>query len=513
MKGKLVVQPLTELIRELSVKGLSGAMRLVKERAQTAVYFEGGRLIYAASNLKSLRLREYLIKRSNGSESQVARLDSNLPDLDLAAALTANGTIRQEDIDALLALLVRDVLRVALLWTEGTWEFDQRARLAKPISVNVDVSTLLREAAQRMPMHFVAQRFRNPTETISRAADMGQTSNFLPAESFILSRLDEPLKLADLVSISGLPEMDVYQLIYGLALSGLLNREYWQNAFRTEGLPGGKEQTAVPPAQVLSAPQPEQTDNWASAAAENEDPEEFLKRLKQARNYYEVIELPPTAEAGEIKDAYYALARRYHPDRFHLKSGAKLHSQISSAFARITQAYETLINPEQRSIYDQTLERSRQFSDAAPKPDETAEVKSVEDDEFAPTAAETELGRAEYSFREGFGALQQRRISAAVAHLAVASRLAPNEARYRAYYGHALAGEPKTRKLAENEMQAALKLEPDNATFRIMLAELYFELKFHRRAQTELERALAIDPKNARGHSLLRKLEKSRKVG
>jgi curved DNA-binding protein CbpA len=216
---------------------------------------------------------------------------------------------------------------------------------------------------------------------------------------------------------------------------------------------------------------------------------------------------------GEIKDAYYALARRYHPDRFHLKSGAKLHSQISSAFARITQAYETLINPEQRSIYDQTLERSRQFSDAAPKPDETAEVKSVEDDEFAPTAAETELGRAEYSFREGFGALQQRRISAAVAHLAVASRLAPNEARYRAYYGHALAGEPKTRKLAENEMQAALKLEPDNATFRIMLAELYFELKFHRRAQTELERALAIDPKNARGHSLLRKLEKSRKVG
>jgi Tfp pilus assembly protein PilF len=46
-----------------------------------------------------------------------------------------------------------------------------------------------------------------------------------------------------------------------------------------------------------------------------------------------------------------------------------------------------------------------------------------------------------------------------------------------------------------------------------MLAELYFELKFHRRAQTELDRALAIDPNNATAHSLLRKLQKSRKVG
>ena len=35
----------------------------------------------------------------------------------------------QKDIDALLVILVSDVLRVALLWTEGTWEFN-RARPA-----------------------------------------------------------------------------------------------------------------------------------------------------------------------------------------------------------------------------------------------------------------------------------------------------------------------------------------------------------------------------------------------
>ena len=135
------------------------------------------------------------------------------------------------------------------------------------------------------------------------------------------------------------------------------------------------------------------------------------------------------------------------------------------------------------------------------------------DPDLGVSESEAELGRAEYSFREGFGALQQGRINAAVTHLSEASRLAPHEARFRAYYGRALAASEQTRRLAENEIQTAVKLEPGNALFRIMLAELYFDLKFLRRAQTELDRALALEPDSATAHSLLRKLQKLRKVG
>ena len=53
MKGKLSDQPLAELIREISAKGLSGALRLERKRAQTAIYFEQGRIIFAAANLRN----------------------------------------------------------------------------------------------------------------------------------------------------------------------------------------------------------------------------------------------------------------------------------------------------------------------------------------------------------------------------------------------------------------------------------------------------------------------------
>jgi curved DNA-binding protein CbpA len=512
MKGTLSDQPLAELIREIFTKELSGTLRLEHERAKSAVYFEKGEVVYAASNLRTLRLREYLIKRGVLAEKDQ---EMNPSDLDLAAALRAKGALTQREIDGLLTTQVSDILRVTLLWTEGTWDFNERARLNDPVRVKVESANLLREAAQRLPLKFVSQRFRNPSEMISRAHEVSGLSNFLPAESFMLSRLDKPIKLEELVPLSGLRELDAYRVIYGLVLSGSLKREYWQNAFRTEGAKANTEPAPTIVAPPIQTGEPSVTENlWTFSNSEDDDLEKFLRRLKNATNYYEVIELPSTAKASEIKDAYYALARRYHPDRFHLKSGTKLHAQISSGFARITQAYETLTDPKTRTAYDQNLERSRQFSESAPKATQTEPAADpAEDFDIDDDGSESEFGRAEYSFREGFGALQQGRISAAVTHLAAASRLAPNEARYRAYYGRALAAHENTRRLAENEMQAAVKLEPANAAFRIMLAELYFDLKFHRRAQTELDRALALDPNSATAHALLRKLQRTRKAG
>jgi Tfp pilus assembly protein PilF len=82
----------------------------------------------------------------------------------------------------------------------------------------------------------------------------------------------------------------------------------------------------------------------------------------------------------------------------------------------------------------------------------------------------------------------------------------PNEARYRAYYGRALAIHESTRRLAEVELQAAQKLDPGNSEYRIMLAELYRDLGFTVRAKGEVERALAMDANNNKARELLKSL-------
>ncbi|MEK6279826.1 MAG: DUF4388 domain-containing protein [Acidobacteriota bacterium] len=499
MKGNLTDQPLVELIREISSKGLSGTLRLQHERAQFAVYFEDGQLIFAASNLRTFRLREYLGKRTELTKQELDRLGINLSDLRLVAALRANGVLPGQQIDALLATIVNDILRVVLLWTEGSWEFDERARLDESSRVNVNVNSLLREAAHRMPSKLISSRFRNPNEKFARAARISEISSVLPAESFILSRLDTPTKLEELVAVSGIPDREAHRMIYGLALSGLVTREYWQNAFRTDAAKTPKEQPGASPMVASKFEKPD----------EDSDLEQFLQRVSEASDHYEILGLPLKPDPNDVKDAYYSLARRYHPDRFHLKSGTSLHAKLGSAFARVTQAYETLMDSKARAAYDNTLERTKQFKMANA---ERADTSVADNSEFD-LESTGDAVPPEQNFQLGRTALQEGRINAAVNYLAAAARLEPDEARYRAYYGKALARTERTRRLAEVELQAALKLDPANAMYHTLLAELYFDLNFHRRAQSEVERALALEPNNAAASSLLRKLQESRKTG
>src|SRR6185295_16623221 len=103
-------------------------------------------------------------------------------------------------------------------------------------------------------------------------------------------------------------------------------------------------------------------------------------------------------------------------------------------------------------------------------------------------------------------AKQLGKSNSAIGLFSAAARLVPNDARYRAYYGQALASHPGTRRLAEAEIQAAVKIDPANADYRVMLAELYRDLGFNVRARSELEKILKSAPNHQRARELLRAL-------
>ncbi|HEX3015723.1 MAG TPA: molecular chaperone DnaJ [Desulfobacteria bacterium] len=65
------------------------------------------------------------------------------------------------------------------------------------------------------------------------------------------------------------------------------------------------------------------------------------------RDYYEVLGVPKTATAEEIKKAYRKLARQYHPD---VRPGDK---EAEAKFKEINEAYEALSDDEKRQRYDQ----------------------------------------------------------------------------------------------------------------------------------------------------------------
>jgi len=230
MEGQLSEHPLAELISEILEKRFSGALRVEHERVKAVVYFEEGELIYATANLNNYRLSEYIKKK--GFATSTAGKDS-LSDFEIAEALLAKGVISRATLDQIVAEQVGDVVRVLLLWTNGHWGFNNRARLTTPIQARIQIRQLLLDAARRMDPQFVASRIRTPDEVMSAVPDGAALLNLSSTEGFLLSRVEGPIAVRELVAISGLKEAETLQTIYGLVLTRVVARELWPHAFRT----------------------------------------------------------------------------------------------------------------------------------------------------------------------------------------------------------------------------------------------------------------------------------------
>ncbi len=496
MIGQLNEHPLAELIREISAKEIAGRLSLQNDSSRVVIYFKNGLVVYAAANVRTLRLAEYLQQAKLVDEKDLRRF-GNHSDLDLAQALCQENLLDPDKAQKLQVKQVSDVLRVALLWTQGSWEFDSQSHLREEIAFEPKVNELLLEAGRRFPLEFSASRFKNPAEVISPAVAPALTDNLLPTEGFVLSRLDGPMPLNDLLALSGLNELEALRVIYCLAISGLLLRENWQSAFRKQAAtPASKPQPRpVPPPKIKEPEKPKATTETLDA---------FLTRIARAPTHYDVLAVAQHASPTEVKNAYYQLARNYHPDRFRNHPDIQLHTRVESAFARITQAYETLKDERHRSNYDSKLEALAKVRRASDGPNLSTPPQPSSD---LNDSSLSEQERAEFNFKEGMAALELGQVRSALGPFGSAARAVPGDARYRAYYGRALAAREETRRLAEAELQAALKLEPNSSEYRVMLAELYRDLGFAKRALSEAERAVSLGPNNTKARDLLRSLK------
>jgi curved DNA-binding protein len=82
------------------------------------------------------------------------------------------------------------------------------------------------------------------------------------------------------------------------------------------------------------------------------------------RDYYDVLGVPRTASAEEIKKTYRQLARKHHPD---LQPAAE-RGRAAERFKEINEAYEVLSDPEKRKKYDALGENWKGGMDFTPPP-------------------------------------------------------------------------------------------------------------------------------------------------
>jgi len=355
----------------------------------------------------------------------------------------------------------------------------------------------------------VAFRFRHLQEIFGTKSSPPTHIDLSPQESFVFSRFENPgLSVEDVKVLSGLSHSETLKILYTLWLGGFLNRQKWDMAFSDRktskilsasiSLIKGQEVSASSESQPVRYEMPETSHAEAPIEETKQVVEKisldgYLAQVENASNFYEILDVEPKTVQTEIKQAYFSLAKRFHPDLFHKEADAELQQRVQQAFGKLAQAYDTLRHEKTREVYNYKIRKDLETKEKRQKTNFGSENADNQ----------KQFEQALDDFEQGFSLLMDEEFETAIPFLARAAHLANNNARFHAYYGKALSSDKNQRHKAEAELQTAVKLDEKNPSYRLMLAEFFIEVGLSKRAEGELNRLLAIFPDNKEATILL----------
>jgi tetratricopeptide (TPR) repeat protein len=155
MLTDLSITPIAETIRILSAAQKSGDLQVRSAKVVKTLFFDHGRLVFAASNLKKDRLGEALVALGRITDEQFREI-SALMRADrkrrFGEALVQSGLMDKKELGGSVARQVRRIALSLFEFTEGAASFEER-RCAIPLDymVSLSIHRLLHDGIRAMP--------------------------------------------------------------------------------------------------------------------------------------------------------------------------------------------------------------------------------------------------------------------------------------------------------------------------------------------------------------------------
>ncbi len=513
MKGTIEEGVLPGLLREIYVGRKSGTFKFVRGEERFSVRFARGTIVNVQTNVTQGRLGELLEKHKLVSSDDLARAAELVvrEKMRLGQALIKLEVIDVSQLEDAIALHVHDSLSRVFTWNEGGYEFVEEEVPPEEAELTLKLSTgeLILEAVRATSDPDVV---RYALGDIDRVLQLSpdpllrfQKITLSPADGFVLSRVDGSTTAREIIQLIPLPPEETQKSLFGLLCTGIA--EYGDKKTRrtppprpiapvpsaAPSPPGPAPAPAPPPAKAPAAPVPPPAPAPPPAGDSATDRRtEILEAFAglKTKNFFEVMGIGRTATEGQVKEAYFRLAKRFHPDVHHGESLGDLRDQLEALFIRLGDAYETLKNPKTREAYEARLPRDKGTGKILPGPPEPEPPPPPPDPEAEAKRAEDDIRRAEKH-------IEKEQYWDAIQLLRPAIPLARNPkllARGHIALAKANLKNPKWVKDAENTLKDLLKVDPKHVEAHFMLGSIYKAGGLKTRSESMFRKVLELQP-------------------
>jgi hypothetical protein len=510
VKGTLGEGVLPSVLRELYVGRKTGVLRFTQGSARRTIHFVKGSIVNAASEVPEEHLGEVLVRlgRLTRADFERAGEAARREHKRLGAVLMALGLFSPDQLGDALALHAHEILlRIFEASGEESYEFEPAENEVAQGEFTLKLSTgeIILDAVRRVRDPDVV---RYALGDIDRVLTLSgdpllrfQRINLSPTDGYILSRIDGTMSIREIMQLLSLPAEDVQRSLFGLLCTGIVEQPAGPPKAPPKAVPI-RPRSASPPAPARPAPaivpaaplapvapvRPEASPDTQAKRREIVKAHETLR----AKSHFEALGIERTATDAQVKEAYFRLAKRFHPDTHHDPNMADLRDKLETVFIRLGEAYEVLRNPRSRAAYESdTASRAPrapapEARAAAPPPAPAGPPPAMD-----PTVAAQSVRRAEkYMAEEKYWDAIQ------LLEVAVPVLAGKPKQRARLDLARAYTKNPNWVHQAEETLHEVVREDPKNVEAYLALGQLYKAGGLRGRSVSMFRKALELKPEN-----------------
>jgi len=464
LRGSLKDFRLPDVLKGLQKTTSTGTLEIHNDSIEKKIYIKNGDLIFASSNQTNDSLAKILLTAGRITADQYGKTVkiAEQTGRNQSTILAELGYLSPQEFVWALKNQVEMIILSSFNVTDASFEFQEGPLDAdESIPLRINATNLLYHGYKKVnDLLYLKEECPPPDIELRLSKDLEELVQHLSlsdTDRRILSYLDGKHSIKEISLLSQASDTEILKTIYALLNIGAI----------------------------------ELTQRSVQAAKGIEIDRELSEKIEDMNNnyktlgYYGILGVNEGASEEEIREAYYRVAKEFHPDKYFSLPSDDIKEKINTIFSYATEAYESLSDEAKRREYDRSL------SVKSEKPASKAEM-------------------AKERFNQGRTLMMMKKYSDAVTLFAQAVYFDSTTASYHYYHGLALSKLQRFKEAAK-AINEAVKLNPQKSDYIAELGHIFLMLGFKARAQNSFKRALELSPSNERALEGLLKTEKNNK--